>query len=391
MRDLPQRTESTGRFLMAEKEPAGMSALAGLGRVAISLLLGLSAGCANPSQPEKGIAESLGADGTLPPIVAKQDPDTIIEPGDTLEIIVRRGAGEEKYAATVLTSGVITVSFQDINVRGLTEVEAEARVSKELSAVIKNPRVQVRLAQKRIQKPKNFYIFGEVKAAGKQVMERDATLLHALGQAGGYTDVAALDRVIIISRPKSSAENPVIRVANVQRFLKEGDLREDLPLNDNDVIFVPRDKIGDWNHYYTKAVMPVLNSLLQATSAVFIGKTLQVLFATPSPSSQTAVGVGCWIARVLYGAHAWQVPVLRWYIWGPFSEHWYGRLFADLYLQYGERVAHLLRQHPGLQTLVKPLFDRFLEAAISTAREGPGAGADGSVFAPLVSYLSSRT
>ncbi|TAJ24702.1 MAG: hypothetical protein EPO64_09185, partial [Nitrospirae bacterium] len=219
------------RSLMAEKEPAGVSVHAWFGRVVLASLLGLSAGCANPPPSGKGTVESLGAAGTLPPVAAKPDPDTIIEPGDTLEIIVRRGAGEEKYTSTVLTSGVITVSFQDINVRGLTEVEAEARVSKELSTVIKNPRVQVRLAQKRIQKAKNFYIFGEVKSAGKQVMERDATLLHALGQAGGYTDVAALDKVIVISRPKSSVENPVIRVANVERFLREGDLSGDIPLN----------------------------------------------------------------------------------------------------------------------------------------------------------------
>ena len=355
---------------MAEKAATRTSALAGLGLAALSLLLGLSVGCANPSPPEKGIAESLGAAGAVPPRAAKQDPDTIIEPGDTLEVIVRRGAGEEKYAATVLTSGVITVSFQDINVRGLTEVEAEARVSKELSAVIKNPRVQVRLAQKRVQKAKNFYIFGEVKSAGKQVLERDATLLQALGQAGGYTDVAALEKVVIISRPKFSAEPPVIRVANVQRFLKEGDLSEDLTLNDNDVIFVPRDKIGDWNHYYTKAVQPVLNSLLQATSAVLIGKSLQVMFATPLPAPAQPSVSTCWVARALYGDHAWQVSVLRWYIWGPFSDHWYGKLFANLYLHHGERIAQILRQHPSLQIFVRPLFDRLLEAAIVAAGQG---------------------
>jgi hypothetical protein len=182
----------------------------------------------------------------------------------------------------------------------------------------------------------------------------------------------------------------VIRVANVQRFLKEGDLREDLPLNDNDVIFVPRDKIGDWNHYYTKAVMPVINSLLMATNAVYIGKSLQVLFSTPLPEA-TSPTISCWVARALYGDHAWQVSVLRWYIWGSFSERWYGRLFADLYLQYGERVAHILQQHPRLQIFVRPLFDRLLEEAILTAREGQGARADSSVFVPLVSHLSPRT
>ncbi|MCX5724457.1 MAG: polysaccharide export protein [Nitrospirae bacterium] len=380
------------RPLLREKDQAGLSAYAGgVWFVVLLLLLGLSTGCAKSSPLGKDQAEGLGAIGSVPRGAAKQDPDTIIEPGDTLEIIVRRGAGEEKYAATVLTSGVITVSFQDINVRGLTEVEAEARVARELSAVIKHPRVQVRLAQKRILKPKNFYIFGEVKSAGKQLMEKDATLLHALGQAGGYTDVAALDRVIVISRPKASADNPVIRVANVDRFLKEGDLSADIPLNDNDVIFVPRDKVGDWNHYYTKAFLPILNSLTLATSAVFIGKSLEMLFSAPSPgSTQTSVPVGCWVARALYGDHGWQVPVLRWYIWGPLSEHWYGKLFADLYLQYGERAAAFLRQHPSLQQVVKPLFDHLLDRAIVAVSTGQAARADAAGLVPLTPYVSSR-
>lgn len=295
----------------------------------------------------------------------KLDTDLIIERGDTLEIIVRRGAGEEKYAVTVLSSGVVTVSFQDIQVEGLTEVEAEAQITKELSKVIKNPRVQVRLAQKRPQKPKSFYIFGEVKAAGKFQLERDASLLHALGQAGGYSDVAALDKVIVISRPQSAGENPLVRVANVQAFLEKGDLRGDIPLDDNDVIFIPRDKVGDWNHYYQKAVLPVLNSLLLSTSAVLIGKSLQVLMATPDPTSTPTSVPVCWVASVLYGEHAWQTKVLRWYIVGPLSEHAAGRWFADLYRRYGQRVARLLERHPSLQHVVKPFFDRLLSHAIA--------------------------
>jgi len=341
-------------------------------RLFLALMLGLSVACAGsssttpPSQDRVGAAP--GAFGSKPPLAARRDPETIIEAGDTLEIIVRRGAGEEKYVATVLTSGVITVSFQDINVQGLTEVEAEARVTQELSAVIKNPRVQVRLAQKRPQRPKNFYIFGEVKAAGKYVLDRNATLLHALGQSGGYTDVADLDRVVVISRSKEDPENPVIRVANVQNFLTKGDLRADLPVEDNDVIFVPRSGVGDWNHYYLKAVLPALNTLLLATNAVFIGKTLQTLFITPDPQPAAAtVPVSCWIARALYGEQAWQVQVLRWYIWGPLSEHWYGRLFAGAYERFGEQTAELLKRHPSLKRVVRPLFDRLLEQAINVS------------------------
>jgi polysaccharide export outer membrane protein len=333
--------------------------------------------------------EAVSTTAPLPKPGQKRDPDTIIERGDILEIIVRRGAGEEKYTSTVLTSGVITVSFQDINVQGLTEIEAEERVRQELSAVIKNPRVQVRLAQKRPVKAKSFYIFGEVKSAGKQSFERQVTLLTALGQAGGYTDIADLEKVVVISK---GAENPVIRVANVQSFLTKGDLSADIPIDDNDVIFIPRSGIGDWNHYYTKAVLPVLNTLLISTSATFIGKLLQVQFATPDPAPSQATVPVCWIARVLYGDDAWQTHLLRWYIRGPFSEHWYGRVFATLYARYGERVAQILKRHPSLQSLVKPLFDRLLRQAVAAAgqRLGTSGKGDEAHFLPVAPRLTPR-
>jgi polysaccharide biosynthesis/export protein len=336
--------------------------------LALAALLGLVAGC---SASEKEVMQTASSNpevlmnGGLQAPLKKRDNESIIERGDSLEIIVRRGAGEEKYGVTVLSSGVVTVSFQDIKVEGLTEVQAEEYIRQELSKVIKNPRVQVRLAAKRPVKPKSFYIFGEVKAAGKYLLERDATLLHALGQASGYTDVAALDKVVVISRPQYEGQTPALRVANVQAFLEKGDLRADIPLEDNDVIFIPRDKVGDWNHYYQKAVLPVLNSLLLSTSAVLIGKSLQVLMATPDPApTQTTVPV-CWVASVLYGERAWQTTLLRWYIVGPLSDHAAGRWFADLYRRYGQQVARTLERHPRLQSLVKPLFDRLLVRAIA--------------------------
>ena len=339
------------------------------GALAVAIVLSVAAGCAESTKTTVESATSnpdVLINGAAVKTASKPDMDLIIERGDTLEIIVRRGAGEEKYGVTVLSSGVVTVSFQDIKVEGLTEVEAEEQIRKELSKVIKNPRVQVRLAAKRPVKPKSFYIFGEVKAAGKFQLDRDASLLHALGQAGGYSDVAALDKIIVISRPKTANESPLIRMANVQAFLEKGDLRADIPLDDNDVIFIPRDRIGDWNHYYTKAVLPVLNSLMLSTSVVLIGKSLQVLFATPEPGSTTSTSVPvCWVAGVIYGDHAWQTTLLRWYIVGPLSDHTAGRWFADLYRRYGKQAAALLERHPSLKRLVKPVFDLLLVRAIA--------------------------
>ena len=344
-------------------------------------VVSLCAGCKVPGSITPEFAESKAdADETLTALANQTptvDPEDLIESGDTLEVVVRRGAGEEKYASTVRANGLITVSFMDINVKGLTEAQAESAVSNKLAGVIRNPRVQIRIAQKVVPRLKNYYVLGEVKTPGRLPLGRNMTLLQALTQAQGYTDVAALDKVVVISR---LGEKPSIRVVNLENVLAQGDLKADALVQPNDVIFVPRNKVGDWNVYMLK-MNPVINNILGVANGLFIGKAVEVLFRTPvqtgGASAPTAtVPAGCWIATVLYGDQTWQVNLLRWYIWGPFSEHWYGHLFADAYMAFGQEVARLLRQYPILQSVARPIFDRLL-------RQGMGALAEHAQAASL--------
>lgn len=350
-------------------------------RACVIAIMVLGTGCASSTPPSGSPPPGAQAGGgNAPDVVAAEtaqvNPEELIEPGDTLDVIVRRGAGEEKYAAAVRANGLVTVAFVDIDVKGLTEAEAEKRIDEQLASVIRNPRAQVRLVQKGVTRVRNFYVLGEVKSPGKYPLGRRTTLLQALGLGGGYTDVADIGKVIIISR---QGETPQVRVANLQSVLVRGDISADLTVNNEDVVFVPRSGVGDFNHYYTKVVQPILSTVLGVVQSVFIGKALDVLFRTPT-STGVAVGTGggCWVAGVLYGQYAWQTHVLRWYIWGPLSDHPAGRLFADLYRRYGRQAAHFLEHHPGVQALIRPLFDRLLRHALAAldhqgaSRTGPG-------------------
>nr|MBI3612169.1 polysaccharide export protein [Nitrospirota bacterium] len=296
------------------------------------------------------------------------DPEELIDAGDVLEVVVRRGAGEEKYQAAVRANGIITVSFQEINVKGLTEFQAEERINQELSKVIRNPNSQVRVAQKTATRAKNYYVIGEVRQVGKIPITRRVTLLQAIAVAGGYTDVALTEKVVVIS--KQPGRKPLIRIVNMKVALISGDQASDIPINDNDIIFVPRSTAGDFLNYYNKVALPIIGSVTNVLNGVFIGKALDASFRTAvdQPVS-TAIPV-CWVAGVLYGNHAWETNVLRWYITGPLSEHRVGRWFADLYRRYGQQVAHVLERHPSLQMFVKPLFDRLLAQAVATVATG---------------------
>ncbi len=311
------------------------------------------------------------------------DPDDLIQPGDALEVIVRRGGGEEKYQLTVRASGLITVAFTDIDVKGLDEQAAEARIAEAISPYVRSPRVQVRLLRG-AERERWIYVTGEVrKGGGKIKIDKRATVLTAITAGEGFTDQADMSRIVVIS-PRAENKN-LIRVANIENALRTGDMSADLRLRDGDIVFVPRSRMGDWSAYYSKVVAPILNALIIGSNVVFINKALADLFAGPQQAPGVAVGGGgtCWIARALYGDEAWQPHVLRWYIWGPFSDHWYGQLFADLYRTHGERIASFLNAHPWTKGLVKPLFDRLLDQAIKAAdRRLPGFAAASGAAKP---------
>ncbi|MGH7252912.1 MAG: polysaccharide biosynthesis/export family protein [Nitrospiraceae bacterium] len=325
-------------------------------------MMGLWAGCASSISPDALLAQAEGRTGAgkggTGPGGALAEPKEIIEPGDGLEILVQRVAGEEKFTAPVRANGIITVAFVDIDVKGLTEDEAEARITEELTEVIRSPRVLVRITQKGPTRVRNFYVLGEVRNAGKFPMARRMTLLQAIGQGGGHTEVADLEKVIVISR---QGETPQIRLANLRSVLVNGEMAADFLVADEDVIFIPRSGIGDFNFYYTKVVNPILTTVVGVVNGVFIGKALEVLFRTPV---QTSVAVPCWVASVLYGEHAWQTHVLRWYVSGPLRQSNGGRVFAGVYLRYGQQAARFLKRHPSAQVVVKPLFDYLLRQAV---------------------------
>jgi hypothetical protein len=78
-------------------------------------------------------------------------------------------------------------------------------------------------------------------------------------------------------------------------------------------------------------------------------------------------GRGCWIAAAVYDG--WLDPrtiKVREWIFGPFRSTMLGKVVADIYLKYGERVAKMISLHPILRKPFKKLFDLALQRANGT-------------------------
>lgn len=219
----------------------------------VILCLGL-AGCATPPDASPAIPSPAPQEFDTPLGAA---PLGTIGPGDLLEVIVRRGAGEERFTPTVSEDGMVSVSFVEVAIKGLTPGQAAAQIEAQLTKFIREPRVQVLIKKKAVTVQK-VLVLGDVKKPGVYPLGPDFTVLQAIVGADGYNETAVLEGVRII---RGGLAQPVTLSSNIEKLLKQGDLSQNLLLQNNDIVYVPRQKIGDWNAYLAK-IKPSLEILV---------------------------------------------------------------------------------------------------------------------------------
>lgn len=220
------------------------------------------AGCRNPGQstlPPSAVSTTPQAIPPLPKGDVYADEtmptaETPIETGDTLEVVIRRGAGEEKFAGVVRENGKISVGFMEVDVGGVTAAEAERRVQEAAKPYMREPRVQVTL-KKKLLKVKRIFVFGDVKKPGMIPMARNMTVLQALAAAEAYHETALLEEIRVVRGGDLSKPNML--TADLARAFTYGDFSRNMALEENDVVFVPREHLGDAAEA-AKKIMPII-------------------------------------------------------------------------------------------------------------------------------------
>lgn len=224
------------------------------------------AGCRNPGQSTLPPSAVSTHPPSLPPL-PKGDvyadetvptAETPIETGDTLEVVIRRGAGEEKYSGLVRETGSVAVGFMEVQVGGVTVAEAERRVEEAARPFMREPRAQVAL-KKRLLKIKRVFVFGDVKKPGMVPMARDMTVLQAVAAADNFYETALLEEIRIVRG--GDFIRPHILTADLARVFTYGDLSRNITLEENDVIFVPREQLGDATEA-AKKIMPIVQAAI---------------------------------------------------------------------------------------------------------------------------------
>ncbi|OGW82030.1 MAG: hypothetical protein A3G33_04595 [Omnitrophica bacterium RIFCSPLOWO2_12_FULL_44_17] len=180
---------------------------------------------------------------TLPPATSTVSKETSttkadyqIREKDVLFIKVYPGQEfGEGLEAEVNSQGEINIPLLNkVKLGGLTMVEAENLIAQKLDqSYIVNPSVSIRMKEYDVR---TVVILGEVKKPGAYDFPKSGrlTIMQAVAIAGGFTDIAAIDKVKLIRKISGVQKTYEINVKNIVNGKQD-----DVEVQPNDLITVP--------------------------------------------------------------------------------------------------------------------------------------------------------
>lgn len=165
-------------------------------------------------------------------------PEYKIGPGDTLEITLWEGNSAHRQDLLVRPDGRISFGLvENLSVAGLTANELDELLTAKLEQFFKRPRVDVLVKN---YASKSVRLMGAVArggagnaTAGEHVLRGRATVLEVLTAWGGPTPDADLKSVRIRRKDGETL------TLNLYRTIIQGDLSQDMVLDDGDLIYLP--------------------------------------------------------------------------------------------------------------------------------------------------------
>jgi len=182
---------------------------------------------------EYGGRESAAADtksATAKPAIASYT----IGAGDVLRIVTWKEADFTFETVLVRTDGKISFPLlNDVQAAGLTPMMLKDVLETGLKNYVAAPVITVTVTNAGSQK---FYILGEVTRTGEYPIVKDLSVLQAFALAGGFTEWASKDEILLIRR--EGGQKKVYKI-DYKDMAKGKNLDQDLLIKADDTIIVP--------------------------------------------------------------------------------------------------------------------------------------------------------
>ena len=180
-----------------------------------------------------GKHEAVAADtksATAKPAIASYT----IGAGDVLRIVTWKEPDFTLESVLVRTDGKISFPLlNDVQAAGLTPMMLKDVLETGLKSYVAAPVITVTVTNAGSQK---FYILGQVPRTGEYPIVKDLSVLQAFALAGGFTEWASKDEILLIRR--EGGQKKVYKI-DYKDMAKGKNLDQDLLIKADDTIIVP--------------------------------------------------------------------------------------------------------------------------------------------------------
>lgn len=129
-----------------------------------------------------------------------------------------------------------------VSVQNLTMEEAQAAIARAASERLLHPMVTLSLTDPRAAR---LIVAGAVARPGVYPLPAHASPLEAVALAGGLLPESRMDEVVILrQRPGARA---MVRTVDLRRFVSTGSARDSLALASEDIVYVPKSRIAEFD------------------------------------------------------------------------------------------------------------------------------------------------
>jgi polysaccharide export outer membrane protein len=218
--------------------------------LALSAPAAIAAKSSNPPAPAHGAPVDSMADSTVD---WSQVPEYRIVPGDKLLLnfgpAENTARGFAEHEVKVRTDGRISVfPVGDVIAAGHTPRELEAILVDLMSASLKQPRVTVEVEE---IAGNQVHVLGRVMKPGSFPADPYMTVVQAITAAGGFSDDAARNSVLVFHRIGRTTIS-VSRLQLDHMMKTSGGLKGDMALERFDIVYVPRNTVGNIGTFVTQ-------------------------------------------------------------------------------------------------------------------------------------------
>ncbi len=217
------------------------------------------------TKPTKEAQPKVAQPAEVKPESKPKSGEYIIGEEDVLHISVWQNPDLDQDAIVRPDGRISFPLIGDIQATGLTIPELDQQISEKLKDYIKYPEVSISITK---IGGKKVIVLGEVIDPGVYSVTGAKTIMEAIGLASGFTRDAVPSSTVLI---RGGFSQPQAQRINLSKAIA-GDVSQNVTLQAEDIVFVPKKFIADINYFLKQILEPLQSgSKIDAEMLYWIG------------------------------------------------------------------------------------------------------------------------